>query len=106
MLVVALGAAGFGFALFGRRPVPQTATQWSAGRRGAAPDGPATPPSTVMARVGDAVRATVASADEVVPTRWVRIRAAILLGLTVLGLAATIGGVLSIVVVGLVLLVT
>ena len=42
----------------------------------------------------------------VVLSRWERGRSGLLLGLTVVGLAAILGGVLSVVVVGLVLLLT
>ena len=43
---------------------------------------------------------------DVALSRWMRVRAALLLALTVVGLAALIGGVLSIAVVALVLLAT
>ena len=86
VLVVAAGAVGFGFALFGRRPVPQTATAH---------------PGAHLAHPAPAVRA-----DDVAITGWTRVRAALVLALTVLGLAAIVGGVLSVVVVGFMLLVT
>lgn len=98
LLVVAAGAAGFGLALFGRRPVPQPATGSTAPPVGAAA------PARRLPRVPALLRRP--AGDDVAPTRWVRIRAALLLALTILGLAALIGGVLSVLVVGLVLLAT
>jgi hypothetical protein len=96
MLVVAAGAVGFGFALFGRRPLPQTATEVP---------GAQLAPAAVLAGRPRAVRPT-APQDDVSISGWMRIRAALVLALTVLGIAAIIGGVLSVVVVGLVLIVT
>jgi hypothetical protein len=108
MLVVVAGAAGFGLALFGRRPVPQTATQVPGVEVGA--ETLHRPPGAAS-RALAGVRVLVgeregAGAEDVQPSRWVRVRAALLLLLTVLGLAAIIGGVLSVLVVGLVLLAT
>jgi len=95
LLVVAAGAAGFGSALFGRRPVPQPAT--ARGDRhlaGTATTGRA------------AARRARRPGTGLVPTRRERARAAVLLALTVLGLAALIGAMLSVVVVALVMLAT
>ena len=96
MLVVAAGAVGFGLAMFGRRPVPQPATELP---------GAQLAPVAALAERTRLLRRP-AERDEVSISRWVRLRAALMLALTVLGLAAIIGGVLSVLVVGLVLIVT
>jgi len=55
----------------------------------------------------DALRRRLDESDEALaPTGWVRARAALLLTVTIVGLAALIGGALSILVVGAVLLLT
>ena len=96
MLVVAAGAVGFGLALFGRRPVPQPATELPGTQLASA--------AVLTGRTRSVRRPAVR--DEVSISRWVRVRAALMLALTVLGLAAIIGGVLSVLVVGVVLIVT
>jgi hypothetical protein len=96
MLVVVASAAGFGFALFGRRPVPQPATE----------TGPAHLGSTGARATIASLRSRPRRSAEVTVSSWTRVRSALLLALTVLGLATLIGGVLSIVLVGLVLLAT
>ena len=96
MLVVAAGAVGFGLALFGRRPVPQPAMELPGAQLG---------PAALLAGRSRDRRRTV-DRDDVAISRWVRLRAALMLTLTVLGLAAIIGGVLSVLVVGVVLIVT
>lgn len=96
LLIVAAGAAGFGFALFGRRPIPQTATPVAGPERGPSADAPGGPVAT----------RTRSRTSDVTLSRGVRVRSALLLALTVVGLAALIGGVLSVVVVGLVFVLT
>jgi hypothetical protein len=93
MLVVAVGALAFGHALFARRPATQIATGTTPGHL-AGFDGR-----------GDSPYGTSEPAD-VRPAGWVRVRAASLLMLMVLGIAALVGAVLAIAVVGLVLLAT
>lgn len=82
--------------MFGRRPVPQTATELPGAQLG---------PVAVLAGRPRA-RRRVDRHDDVAISGWVRVRAALMLALTVLGLAAIIGGVLSVLVVGVVLIVT
>lgn len=82
--------------MFGRRPVPQTATELPAAQLG--------PVAVLAGRTRTPARA--AARDDVAISPWVRLRAALMLALTVLGLAAIIGGVLSVLVVGVVLIVT
>ncbi len=128
MVVVAASAAGFGVALFGRRPVPQPAMSAPSGDPGrlvgtdaaeGVPSEPVAPPRRRAADLGGTAAsswlrrlvARDATVDHqpdtsVVLSRWERARSALLLGLTVVGLAAILGGVLSVVVVGLVLLLT
>lgn len=97
MLIVAAGAGGFGYALFGRRPIPETAT---------ASAGPAVAAGGAQRRRVAAELERFRRTDDVALTAGTRIRAALLLALTVAGLAALIGAVLSIVVVGVVFLAT
>ena len=121
ILMVTVSAIGFGLALFGRRPVPQPATGSGTGHPGAivAEQRPSsrlsTPPSREEVEVTGAwwrrLLARDATAErrptsDVTLSPWVRVRSAILLALTVLGLAALIGGLLSVLVVGVVLLLT
>lgn len=133
VLLVAFSAVVFGFALFGRRPIPQPAMSLSGAHLGA-PGAEAIPSMRVgTAELSDhdiddaAAAADVGgvlqvgrwrrllqrepSADhqpaaDVTLSGWVRVRSALFLTLIVTGLAALIGIVTSIVLVGLVLLVT
>lgn len=112
MLIVALSTLGFGYALFGRRPVPQPAMQ------GAPPllveDGAEAPPSSSATDVLAPVAGTTVVAPpvegrrarDVTITPWVRLRSALLLALTTVGLAALIGAVLSVLVVAVVFVAT
>lgn len=129
VLLVAVGAAVFGFALFGRRPLPQPAMSLA----GSHLDGPAAePPPSIPVSTGADAGATAASSgfDDLLPagwlrrllqrepsaahqpeadvtlSGWVRVRSALYLTLVVTGLAALIGIVASVLVVGLVLLIT
>ncbi len=113
--VLVVGSAGaFGFALFGRRPVPQPATLGvpvqrepggisESGRRGA--------PDTVSS-AGTSTGTDVATplvhlrARDVRPTPGRRIRAMALLSISVVGSALLIGAILSIIAVGAVLLIS
>jgi hypothetical protein len=125
LLLVAASALGFGYALFGHRPVPQPAMALAGGHL---VDDQAESPPSIEDRWDDA------PADEdvggVLPVGWarrllqreptsdhqpggdvtlstaVRVRSALMLLLTVVGLAAAIGALISIVLVGAVLLVT
>ncbi len=130
VLLVAVSAVGFGFALFGRRPVPQPAMSVSGAHLGAPaaelvpsmagppddevfPDDDATPLAGGVLPAGAWRRMLQRepSADhqpeaDVTLSPWVRVRSALLLTLIVTGLAAIIGIVASIVIVGVVLLVT
>lgn len=131
VLLVAVSAVGFGFALFGRRPVPQPAMSVSGAHLGAptaelvpSMAGPADdevfPDDDAPATAGGGVLPAgrwrrmlqrEPSADhqpeaDVTLSPWVRVRSALLLTLIVTGLAAIIGIVASIVIVGVVLLVT
>jgi hypothetical protein len=117
VLLVAGGAAGFGVALFGRRPVPQPAMAAPAAHLGG---GTAELlPSAADADAGGVLQvgrwrrllqreptADHQPAADVTLSGGVRARSALYLTLVVTGLAALIGIVSSIVVVGLVLLVT
>jgi len=114
ILIVAASTAGFGFALFGRRPVPQPAMELATTPLGTTDAEP--PPSSsdrgelLAGAPGDTIT------DEDVPrgrrardvtiTPWVRLRSVLLLVLTVVGLAGIFGAVLSIVVVGIVFIAT
>jgi hypothetical protein len=97
VLVVMVSAVGFGAAMFGRRPVPQRAMQFAG-----APVGAVTVPSQ-----GGAGAGSVVDADDESPKARVdipasiRLRSICLLALGVLGAAALLGVLLSIVVVGL-----
>lgn len=124
ILMVTVSAIGFGLALFGRRPVPQPATGAAAEHPGVvlAEQRPSSPePAVVPAPIPEDLEVTgawwrrllarEATADrqptsDVTLSAWVRFRSAVLLALTVLGLAALIGGVLSVLIVGVVLLLT
>lgn len=125
LLLVAASALGFGYALFGHRPVPQPAMALAGGHL---VDDQAESPPSIDDRWDDA------PSDEdvggVLPVGWVRqllqreptsdhqpsgdvtlstavrVRSALMLLLTVVGLAAAIGALVSIVLVGAVLLVT
>ncbi len=131
VLLVVGSAVGFGLALFGRRPIPQPAMATAAAPLGA---GPAeTRPSSRQAgargeddRVLEAPddglttksvprwqrllqrdqTAERVDASDVTLSGWVRLRSSLLLALTVAGLAALLGVVASVLVVGVVLLVT
>jgi hypothetical protein len=112
ILIVAASTAGFGFALFGRRPVPQPAMQLATAPSVAALAEVA--PSS--ARAGNGADVLVADrveppiegrrARDVTITPWVRLRSSLLLALTVLGIAAILGAVLSVLVVGIVFIAT
>lgn len=131
VLVVAFGAVVFGYALFGPRPVPQPATSSRDGQLGVSPpvarpsDAPAAvttgaatgdepaPPAAGVLRAGPIRRllqreptADHQPAGDVAVTPMVRVRSGLLLTLIVVGLAAIIGVITSIVLVGVVLLVT
>ena len=89
VLVVVAGAVAFGVALFGPRPVPQTAT-------------PALPPSPGAETAPSAAPAATFEArpevlSPVVPTPRTRVRALLWLTLGVIGTAAMIGAVLGLV---------
>ena len=86
VLVVVAGAVAFGVALFGPRPVPQTATPVAVGGPTAetAPSALHEPRPEVLAPV--------------TPTAKTRIRAVIWLVLGVVGTAAIIGAVLGLVI--------
>ncbi|MHB1137589.1 MAG: hypothetical protein ACYC2O_01450 [Microthrixaceae bacterium] len=108
MLIVALSTLGFGYALFGRRPVPQPAME-------AAPALPRDPSAEALPSSGAGTTTTTVVIDpprdgrrarDVTITRWVRIRATLLLALTTIGLAAIVGAVLSVVVVAIVFVAT
>jgi hypothetical protein len=119
MVLVVAGAAAFGYALFGRRPIPQPAMAGVTSPREAG-RGAEAPPSRLPA--GELTAAQVAgvsgpvivkvpdepghigSSDVRVPLAR-RIRAAVLLALSVLGTAILLGVILSIIVVGAVLLI-
>ena len=116
ILIVAGSAAGFGFALFGRRPIPQPAMQ--------APGAPlgrelaeVSPSSGGVYLEDDDVESndrwggvgapyTGRRARDVTITPWVRVRSSLMLALTVLGIAAILGAVLSVVVVAVVFVAT
>jgi hypothetical protein len=127
VLLVAFSAVVFGLALFGRRPVPQPAMSGVGPHPGAAL--PEASPSDLAGVEADDVVATSTlggvleagwwrrllqrepTADhqpesDVTLSPWVRVRSALFLTLIVTGLAALLGILASIVVVGLVLLVT
>src|SRR5690554_4892033 len=103
LLVVAAGAVGFGVVLFGRGPAVQTDTRqpsaWPIGWSAGTGDSP-----HQRGVMGAIHRWRVRRSPDLVPSGWVRLRSALVLGLTVLGIAAMIGGLLSVVVVGLVFL--
>lgn len=108
ILIVAASTAGFGFALFGRRPVPQPAMQLATAPSVAplAEPAPSSPGGDVL--VATRVEAPIEGrrARDVTITPWVRLRSSLLLALTVLGIAAILGAVLSVVVVGIVFVAT
>jgi hypothetical protein len=131
VLLVAVSAVGFGFALFGRRPVPQPAMSLTGAHLGAAgaeplpsstdfdelgddADDPWPEPDTAGVRQVGTLRrllqreptADHPPAADVTLSPWVRARSAMYLALIVAGLAAVIGIVTSIVLVGLVLVLT
>ena len=85
VLVVVAGAVAFGVALFGPRPVPQTAT----------------PAAVTVPAAETAPSAAVERAPEVltplVPTAKTRLRAVLWLTLGVVGTAAMVGAVLGLV---------
>lgn len=126
VLLVAFSAVVFGFALFGRRPVPQPAMS-GVGRHPGAAVAEAAPSGVVLDADDDVQPSALGgvidagwwrrllqrepTADhqpesDVTLSPWVRVRSAMFLTLIVTGLAALIGILASIVVVGLVLLVT
>jgi hypothetical protein len=121
VLVVAFGAVVFGYALFGPRPVPQPATSSRNGQLSAPPPvaGPSdadlepVPPTTGVLPAGPLRRllqreptADHQPAADASVTPIVRVRSGLLLTLIVVGLAAVIGVIASIALVGVVLLVT
>lgn len=85
VLVVVVGAVAFGVALFGPRPVPQTATPVTVG-------GPAaeTMPSAAFEPAPDVL-------TPLVPSGRTRVRAVLWLTLGVVGTAAMVGAVLGLV---------
>jgi hypothetical protein len=105
VLVVAVSTAGFVVTMFGRRPLPQSATTT------VDPVAPPVTPTRERRRISRrAVRAADAAVDpapDVVPRLHVqvpaaiRIRSAFLLALGVIAAAAAIGVLLSVAVVGL-----
>lgn len=127
-------AVGFGLALFGRRPIPQPAMTGAVAASGAglaetrpsslrAPARTASDPNDDPAEEqGDGLTtkavprwqrvlqrdqtAERVDASDVTLSGWVRVRSSLLLALTVAGLAALLGVVASVLVVGVVLLVT
>jgi hypothetical protein len=127
VLLVAVSAVGFGFALFGRRPVPQPAMSMSGSHLGA--HGAEPFPSMIVVdddeddQDDDTAGGVLdvgrwrrllqrePTADhqpeaDVTLSPWVRARSAMYLTLIVTGLAALIGIITSVVLVGAVLLVT
>lgn len=133
VLLVAVSAVGFGYALFGRRPVPQPAMSLTGAHLGAAgaealpsstadldelgtddaddhrPEpgtGGVLQVSTVRRLLQREPTADHQPAADVTLSTWVRARSAMYLALIVAGLAALIGIVTSIVLVGLVLVLT
>lgn len=133
VLLVAVSAVGFGYALFGRRPVPQPAISLTGAHLGAAGAEPLPSSSSDLDDLGadhlDDRRPDSGSggvlqvgplrrllqreptadhqpAADVTLSPWVRARSAMYLALIVGGLAALIGIVTSIVLVGLVLVLT
>lgn len=113
-LLVVVSAATFGFALFGRRPIPQPAIAGASLRRGLDSGaenrpsalGTATPSRTHEESNGTPVMDVHLSAADVRPTKARRLRAAGLLVLSVVGSAVLIGAVLSIVAVVAILLIS
>jgi hypothetical protein len=103
VLVVMVSAVGFGAAMFGRRPIPQSAMRYAG-----APLEAVTTPSRSGA--GSARRPTAAVDDRPAEERRaamqvdipasVRMRSMFLLAVGVVGFAAVLGVVLSVVVVG------
>lgn len=99
VLVVLVSSIAFGAAMFGRRPIPQPATVVPEGHPGAV-----TAPSSVGAEAAPRRRARAVTAEEArvqvsIPTA-VKVRSGVMLGFTVLALAALVGVVLSVAVVG------
>lgn len=107
-----LSALGFGYALFGRRPLPQPAT--GSASRVPQDEFAESIPSTRDLSLSDDLdqvdsdeaATTGRRARDVTITPAVRARSTLLLLLAVTGIAAIIGVVLSVVVVGVVFLVT
>jgi hypothetical protein len=95
VLVVMVSAVGFGAAMFGRRPVPQRAMQVAG-----APVGAVTLPSRGGAGAADDPDVDSPKARVDIPAS-VRLRSASFLALGVIGAAAVLGVLLSLVVVGL-----
>ena len=112
ILIVVLSALGFGYALFGRRPIPQPATGLALGV--ASDEFTEAIPSRFGSSLqddSDAFDSEEVSfrgrrAKDVTITPAVRARSTLLLALTVIGIAAIIGVVLSVLLVGVVFLVT
>jgi len=112
VLIVVLSALGFGYALFGRRPLPQPAT---GSALGVLPeDLPESIPSRSALGLNDGremqntvpMTAGGRRTRDVTITPAVRARSTLLLALGVVGLAAILGVILSVIVVGVVFLVT
>lgn len=124
MLLVVGSAFAFGLALFGRRPVPQPAMPFTpshldAPGAEAAPSNPRTERPRAAADLGGVLQVgwwrrmlqREPSVDhqpggDVTLSGWTRARSGLLLALIVAGLAAIIGALASILIVGVVLLVT
>ncbi len=87
LVLVVVASVALGAAMFGRRPLPQTATARSGGGRAAV-----TPPSSG----GRAARGAANRMTVTIPTK-VKVRSGLLLLLTVLVIAALVGVALSIV---------
>ena len=135
VLLVVGSAVGFGLALFGRRPIPQPAMTGAAASPGAglaetrpsslraaarSASGPTHDDAPEEQGDGLTTKAVPrwqrllqrdqtaerVDASDVTLSGWVRVRSSLLLALTVAGLAALLGVVASVLVVGIVLLVT
>lgn len=101
-----VSSLGFGAAMFGRRPIPQPAMQYAGSHPGAV----MAPSSAGGGRGAAAGDGTVpddrTAAMQVTIPALVRVRSGALLALGVISIAALMGVVLSIVVVGLVMLIS
>lgn len=127
MLLVVLSAAGFGFALFGHRPVPQPATPSTAGHPTV---GLTAEPSPRLAAAGTAAAPTPTGpagllqvgwlrrvlqrepsashqpSGDAALSPWIRLRSALVLMIVVGGIAALVGIIASVILVAAVMLLT